>query len=654
MLSRNKITLATVLTAFAIMALTISVYLLSIERIRQHYVAPKAAQTFSNILFDLIKHSEKQNSDLLFSISQDMTNYYHISELAIYNSVQQRVLHQCQENCSQLIPYDLSEEWKNNNSLPQDLYLFMRTINQSNYYVLIKTNNNVGQVFISDTLVSSFLVFFVASFSLYLLFLFVRHWQNEPYQNLIKIIDDIYQKNNTDLRISTEQKDSLELAQALNRILQLHAVHEQQLLHESKKSDKSRNRAISLAQETRQANELLQREMEQKNDISLVLEETQMLLDNILDSMPSAIFTLDQSGYILQTNLLAAQWLSTDAEFLIGKKIIEKIPGLKKYEPQAIEYIKQKQAHTFERLTIKIGQHSIIANVLIYPLQQQQPGGVVVRIDDITEKQQLEEVVVQTDKMKSVGALAAGMAHEINNPLGVILQNVQNIQRRLDSKSETNQKIAQQVGLNLTNLEAYIEQRKLTEFISNVQNAGQRAATIVTSMLQFSRDHKQVKQSVDFHQLIKRAITIANNDYQLKHINLVSLCDELLPAISCVPSEIEQVILNILQNAQHALLHYQQHRSMQNQADNFQPEITISCQTNEKYLQLMIKDNGPGMDADVKKRIFEPFYTTKDIGSGTGLGLSVSYFIISVHHQGQLSVESELDHGSCFMISLPL
>jgi len=268
----------------------------------------------------------------------------------------------------------------------------------------------------------------------------------------------------------------------------------------------------------------------------------------------------------------------------------------------------------------------------------------VVRIDDIDQRQKMEEIIVQTEKMKSVGGLAAGMAHEINNPLGAILQGVQNIQRRVQADNQVNQQTAAQYQLNLTDMNQYLEQRQVLQFLNNIQDAGKRAASIVSNMLQFSRGTQQSLTRIGVADLLERTITIAQSDLDLKLIAIKLNCQPENLMMSCIPSEIEQVILNILQNAAHAML---------NTDTPTDPIIDIEAALEGQHIVISIKDNGPGMDEETSRRIFEPFYTTKDIGDGTGLGLSVSYFIITAHHQGQLNVITRPGAGADFVIRLP-
>jgi signal transduction histidine kinase len=259
--------------------------------------------------------------------------------------------------------------------------------------------------------------------------------------------------------------------------------------------------------------------------------------------------------------------------------------------------------------------------------------------------------------MMSVGGLAAGMAHEINNPLGGIIHSVQNIQRRLSTDLEKNASLASSLGTDISAIQAYLDQRGIYKFLDSIKDAGERSATIVSNMLLFSRQSSKKKQFVDVKDLLTRTITIASSDYNLSHgydfkrINITKDFDDGLPEIPCVSSELEQVFLNLLTNAAQALQTYVEDKLSQ---PHWHSEIIIKTRKVNNSAVITISDNGPGMDEETRKRIFEPFFTTKDIGYGTGLGLSVSFFIIASHHQGTMTASSMLGQGTQFTITLPL
>ena len=278
--------------------------------------------------------------------------------------------------------------------------------------------------------------------------------------------------------------------------------------------------------------------------------------------------------------------------------------------------------------------------------------GMVLVVRNVSEQRKFEEMVIQTEKMVSVGGLAAGMAHEINNPLGIVLQAAQNIRRRIAPEIEANRKCATECGVTLDEIHTYLEKRKITAFVEDIQAAGSRAARIVRNMLQFSRRSELQAESTDIPELIERTVELAANDYDLKkkidfrQIEIIREYDLKLPEIEVVKTELEQVILNLLKNAAQAIFTTAMEKS--------EPRLILRIFKEADLVRIEIEDNGPGMDEDTRKRIFEPFYTTKPVGEGTGLGLSVSYMIITNNHNGEMWVKSTPGVGTTFIIRLPV
>ena len=263
----------------------------------------------------------------------------------------------------------------------------------------------------------------------------------------------------------------------------------------------------------------------------------------------------------------------------------------------------------------------------------------------------MQELMVQTEKMMSVGGLAAGMAHEINNPLGIITQSAQNIERRVSSELPANRQVAAELGLDLDLLRDYFQRRQISQFLTSIRDASTRASRIVAIMLQFSRKSDTVRHPVRLNDLVDRTIELAASDYDLKKnydfrsIGIVREYDPDLPDVPVVVVEIEQVVLNLLKNAAQAMA--------ANPAGQ-KPEFRLRLRSENGYAVLEVADNGPGMDENVRLRVFEPFFTTKEPGVGTGLGLSVSYLIVTGNHQGLMTVESAPGKGTCFTVKLPL
>ncbi|KAF0235210.1 MAG: Multi-sensor signal transduction histidine [Desulfovibrionaceae bacterium] len=269
---------------------------------------------------------------------------------------------------------------------------------------------------------------------------------------------------------------------------------------------------------------------------------------------------------------------------------------------------------------------------------------------DITDRRRLQESIVHNEKIISMGGMAAGMAHEINNPLGGILQGTQVVLKRLQEDTPRNRTAAQMAGCPLENIHGYLRERDVVLLLDEVRTAAGRASQIVQNMLSFCRQESAVTMA-DMAEVLEMAVTLCNNDYDLKKkydFRRIQIVRDYQPGVSRVPcnvSQIEQVVINLLRNAAQA---------MAGQQGQDAPSITLLTRQETGFVRVEIQDNGPGLDEETRKRIFEPFFTTKSVGAGTGLGLSVSYFIISTHHHGTIDVESAPGQGTTFIIRLPM
>jgi signal transduction histidine kinase len=276
---------------------------------------------------------------------------------------------------------------------------------------------------------------------------------------------------------------------------------------------------------------------------------------------------------------------------------------------------------------------------------------------DITEKLRLEEMMIQSEKMLSVGGLAAGMAHEINNPLAGMMQNAEVISNRLDGDRESNKKAALKAGTDMTSIRKFMKLRDIPHMLDMIRASGTNAAGIVTNMLSFARKSDTSFVHCGLADLLNQTIDLAGSDYDIgknydfRSIDIIREFQSDMPQISCEPGKIQQVVFNILRNGAEAML---EDAGEQGNNKKSQFVLRLKHETETDMARIEISDNGPGMDSDTCKRVFEPFFTTKDVDSGMGLGLSVSYFIIKENHHGELSVESTPGKGSTFIIRLPL
>ena len=270
---------------------------------------------------------------------------------------------------------------------------------------------------------------------------------------------------------------------------------------------------------------------------------------------------------------------------------------------------------------------------------------------DQTNRKKAEELMVQTEKMLSVGGLAAGMAHEINNPLGIILASVQNLKRRVSPEFRKNALEAERCGVDLVAVNDYLERRGALRFMEAIREAGERASRIVRNMLDFSRKGDSRRERRNVNAVLDKAVELAATDYDLKKkydFKQLDVVREYAPEPSSVPvveTEIEQVFFNILKNAAQALA--------ETPHEGRRGRIVLRTREEKNHVVVEIEDNGPGMGEQERKRVFEPFFTTKSPGGGVGLGLSVSYFIIAQNHAGEIEIRSTPGEGTAFVVRLP-
>jgi len=381
------------------------------------------------------------------------------------------------------------------------------------------------------------------------------------------------------------------------------------------------------------------------------LKKAQNYIKNIIDSMSSIIIGVDINLHITQWNKSAITFTSITPDEAYGKHLSEVLPILDFENSFIFQSVKNNEIqHIQKKITIDKTSTSY-KDITIFPLKEDNISGAVIRIDDITEKVMLEQMMIQSEKMLSIGGLAAGMAHEINNPLAGILQNIQVLENRLLKKLPGNEKSAQEHDIDIEKLQKYFNDRHIESIIKQINKSGQRAADIVKNMLSFARKEDYKKVEVDITKIVDDTLELVLNDYDLKKkydfrkIEIQKYYNLTNTKILCSPTQIQQVLLNILKNGAEAM--------NENNDSSKKPKfiIDISCEAN--WIVVKIEDNGPGMNTNTKKRILEPFYTTKPVGKGTGLGLSVSYFIITENHQGKLIVKSEIGQGTTFIIQLP-
>ncbi|MGC8492754.1 MAG: PAS domain-containing sensor histidine kinase [Syntrophobacteraceae bacterium] len=388
------------------------------------------------------------------------------------------------------------------------------------------------------------------------------------------------------------------------------------------------------------------------------LQKARNYISNIIDSMPSTLIGVDAQGKVTQWNHEAQNMSGIDAEKALGQPLELVFPGMATEIDKIQSAMRKKEVYSERRRIAGADGKSRFEEVTVYPLIANGVDGAVIRLDDISERVRLEEMMLQSEKMLSVGGLASGMAHEINNPLGGMIQTAYVMKERLTNlELPANVAAAIEAGLTMEALAAFMEKRKILDMIERICKSGSRAAEIVQNMLSFARKADASNSSHDVRDLLDRCVELAGIDYDLKkqydfrRIEILREYAEDLPLVPCESGKIQQVFLNILRNGAEAMQQPAQGGEKM-PAPRFY--LRLRYEREAAMVRIEIEDNGPGMDEEVRRRIFEPFFTTKPPDRGTGLGLSVSYFIICDNHKGEIGVSSEPGKGTRFVIRLPL
>jgi len=388
-----------------------------------------------------------------------------------------------------------------------------------------------------------------------------------------------------------------------------------------------------------------------KTEVELIRQKN--LLTSLIESTPDAVFVKDMAGRYVLVNQEVARLIGTPIDRILGQSDLDLFP------PEQAAAIRDNDqlilagsgAHTFEeQLTTQDGSRTYLSTKGPLFDESGQKSGLFGFSRDITERNRVAETMVQTEKMASVGGLAAGMAHEINNPLGGIMQSAQVLAMRLRPDAPANLAAAGRVGCPMETLQAYFADRQLPQLMEDIRESAKRAATIVSNMIEFSEVGSSAWLPIDLNVVAEKSIELCEQDYNLlerydiRHITIIREYSGQELNAPCSANQMQQVLFNLLRNSAQALV----------EAKTPEPVIILRTRKEQNYAIIEVEDNGPGMDGATRKRIFEPFFTTKGPDKGTGLGLSVSYFIVVNRHFGTITVQAAPGGGTRFVIRLPL
>ncbi|MBI5095992.1 MAG: PAS domain S-box protein [Candidatus Hydrogenedentes bacterium] len=363
------------------------------------------------------------------------------------------------------------------------------------------------------------------------------------------------------------------------------------------------------------------RDLRQELRLQQEYRYSQTYLAGIIAHAPIGIITTDSDLVILDANTASVMLYGAPS---MHDMVGQSLPGLNAVpDPEFTSVLKgtsQRHYRTRRRYSFltRFGA-TVNCDLLVVPLWENAdaPGGVLALMLDISDQMALEQSLIQSEKLQSLGEIMAGVAHELNNPLTGILGYSQLL-------------ISAKVDANLKSK------------LEHITEEATRCRRIVQNLLSFSRHHEPEKSLQQINDLLEQTLSLREYQLRVDGIDLIIELDRTLPMLRVDPHEIQRVFLNIINNAQQALV------NVEDRKRTFQIRTFLKDQD----VHIRFEDNGPGVPKDKVSRVFDPFFTTKGIGEGTGLGLSVSYGIINAHG-GRITLTSSPGQGACFTVVLP-
>ena len=352
-----------------------------------------------------------------------------------------------------------------------------------------------------------------------------------------------------------------------------------------------------------------------------VVSRSQKSWETTFDAMQDCVSVHDTTGKIIRANTALARRLRTIPQAVVGcycSDIYNPSCGDRK----CCRHIHKRKPENVVIEEVELPAMAGFFQISITPWydKNNQIAGSIHVAKDISNEKLLHQKLIQSEKLSAIGGLISGIAHELNNPLTGVMGYSQLLQMRKD-----------------------IDERA-KESLSKINGLAMRCQKIVQNLLSFARKKKPERILTDINEILNKTLELRNYEMQVNNIEMISELEHKLPKTIADEHQLQQVFLNIITNAEQAML-----------SSHGRGKLTIRTSSNTRngYITIEIIDSGPGIPEKHRMRIFDPFFTTKDVGSGTGLGLSLSYGIIK-EHGGDISVKNLPGKGAHFFIEIPI
>jgi len=387
--------------------------------------------------------------------------------------------------------------------------------------------------------------------------------------------------------------------------------------------------------------QILNRDTE-RDRVESQLKSAQFFLSSVIESMPSLLVTIEESGKITQWNRSTTSITAIDTVDAIGKNLWELLPDFIEFRESIRMMSGEDTSLEFYKKLIKINGDPFYFNGSIFPLLDSNEPKFVIMLNNVTDLELKERQLRQSQKMETIGNLAGGLAHDFNNVLGGIIGTISLFKYKTSKNKE-------------------ITRKEIEKYFNIMEDAANRASDMVQHLLSLTRKHDLSFTPTDLNEIIKNTVKICRNTFD-KSIEIETTYSKERAMANADPTQIEQSLLNLCINSSHAMT------IMRGDSRRYGGTLNISLKKMEvdkyfrhlhaeaeepEYWDISVSDTGVGMDQKTVAHIFDPFFTTKSESTGTGLGLAMVYNIIK-QHKGFLEVYSQEEIGTTFHIYLPI
>jgi PAS domain S-box-containing protein len=398
------------------------------------------------------------------------------------------------------------------------------------------------------------------------------------------------------------------------------------------------------------------RDITERKRAEEALRASELKYRTLVRHIPQKIVYKDRESVYVSCNDLFAQDVGIPAAEVAGKTDFDFFPRelAEQYRAEDRRIMELGRALELEKDYVTNGKRCIVFAVKT-PVTSEQGDviGILVVFTDITERKRAEESLRESErqlrlaqKLESIGQLAAGIAHEINTPVQYIGDNAQFLSSAFQDLLRVIEQQPPAAGDAIAEVDLPYLRSEIPSAIDQMQEGVDRVAKIVRAMKRFSHPGPAEKVPNDIHQAIESTVLVSRNEW--KYVaDLTTDFDPEMPPVPCIVGEFNQVILNLIVNAAHAIADVVK-------KSGGKGAIAIATRKNGEFAEIRVSDTGCGIPEANRSKIFDPFFTTKEVGKGTGQGLAIAHSVIVQKHRGTIHFESEMGKGTTFIIQLPL